>query len=275
LDTGLYKLTQQYNSGCSTLDSFYVGVYPGVQILIANPEVTICEGKSVVLSAAGGDFYQWTPAEGLSSSSIANPTATPSVLTFYNVTASNAFGCRDSASIKVTVLQNVSVDAGPDQNINLGDTIKLNATVKGTSVNFFWSPSTFINDIHSPTPTVYPAQDVVYTLTAISNVGCGSGVSSAKVKVYKDIFIPDAFSPNDDGKNDHFRVIAANNYKQFKLLIYNKWGRIVYSGSNISEAWDGRYKGELQATGAYIYVVEIHGPANKKIVRKGTVMLLR
>jgi gliding motility-associated-like protein len=243
--------------------------------LVGTPEVSFCEGKSAALSVSGGDYYQWTPAEGLSSSTIANPIASPTILTFYNVTASNAFGCRDSAIIKVAVLQNLYINAGPDQNINLGDTIVLNATVKGTAVNFYWSPATFISDIHSATPTVYPAEDAIYTLTATSTVGCGSGVSSAKIKVYRDIFIPDAFSPNDDGKNDLFRVIAANNYKQFKLLIYNKWGSILYSSNNINESWDGRYKGQLQATGAYVYYVEIRPPANKKIIRKGTLMLLR
>jgi gliding motility-associated-like protein len=257
------------------LDSFYLGVYPGVTISINNPEVSICEGKSVVLSAAGGEQYQWTPSEGLSSSTIANPVASPNITTSYNVAISNTFGCRDSAWIKVAVQQNLYVNAGSDHSINLGDSVALNATVTGTLVDFFWSPATFIDDIHKVTPTVYPTEDAVYTLTANSTVGCGAGSSSAKIKVFRDIFIPNAFTPNEDGRNDKFQVIAANNYKQFKLLIFNKWGKVLYSSSNINSYWDGRYKSELQATGAYVYYVEMRTASNKKIIRKGTVMLLR
>jgi gliding motility-associated-like protein len=229
----------------------------------------------VVLSASGGERYQWTPAEGLSSDTIANPIAQPLTSTLYNITISNTFGCRDSALVKVNVFQNLYINAGPDQNINTGDSVMLNATVKGTSVDFFWSPSTFIDDIHSVTPKVYPTEDAIYTLAANSAVGCGSATSSVKIKVYKNIYISNAFTPNDDGKNDKFRIIAADNYQQFKLLIFNKWGGLIYSTTDINNAWDGRFKGELQPTGPYVYYVEIHTASNKKISKKGTIMLLR
>ena len=274
-DTGLYKLNQTYNSGCATLDSFYVGVFPGVTVLVNTPVESICQGKSVVLSASGGQHYQWTPSDGLSNDTIANPIAQPPISTSYNITVSNDFGCRDSALVKVNVFENLSINAGANQSINIGDTIILNATVKGTSVNFYWSPSTFINDIHSATPKVYPIEDVVYTLTANSTVGCGSATSSVKIKVYKNTFIPNAFTPNDDGINDKFRITAANSYKLFKLLIFNKWGGIIYSTRDINNGWDGRFKGELQPIGPYVYYVEITTASNKKIVKKGTVMLLR
>ena len=274
-DTGLYKIKQLYNSGCTTLDSFYLGVFPGVTILVNNPVESICQGKTVVISASGGQHYQWTPSDGLSSDTIANPIAQPVVSTLYNITISNNFGCRDSALVKVNIIENLSINAGSDQNINMGDSVILNATVKGTSVNFYWSPPTFINDIHSVTPIVYPIDNAVYTLTANSTVGCGSATSSVKIKVYKNIFIPNAFTPNDDGKNDKFRITAADNYQQFKLLIFNKYGRIIYSTTAVNNGWDGRFKGELQPTGPYVYYVEILTASNKKLTKKGTFMLLR
>jgi gliding motility-associated-like protein len=274
-DTGLYKLKQLYNSGCTTLDSFYLGVFPGVTVFVNNPVQSICQGRTAVLSASGGQHYQWTPSDGLSSDTIANPIAQPLVSTLYNITISNDFGCRDSALVNINVFENVSINAGADQTINAGDSVILNATVKGTSVNFYWSPATFISDIHSVTPIVYPINNTVYTLTANSMVGCGSATSSVKIKVYKNVFIPNAFTPNDDGKNDKFRIIAADNYKQFKLLIFNKGGRIIYSTTNIMDGWDGRFKNELQPTGSYVYYIEMRTASNKNISKKGTIMLLR
>ena len=110
---------------------------------------------------------------------------------------------------------------------------------------------------------------------ANSAVGCGSDSASVKIKVYTDIYIPSAFTPNGDGKNDRFRIIAANNYKQFKLVIFNKMGGIIYSTTDINNSWDGTFKGEQQPAGTYVYSVVITTASNKKIVKKGTIILLR
>jgi len=274
-DTGLYKLAQKYNSGCSTLDSFYVGVFPGTTVSVNNTVESICEGKSVMLLASGGEKYQWTPSDGLSNDTIPNPVARPLSTTLYNVTVSNIYGCRDSTLIKVNVFENLYINPGPDHSINIGDSVILNGTVKGTDVTLLWTPSTFINDVHTIHPTVYPPEDAVYTLMANSAVGCGSDSASVKIKVYTDIYIPSAFTPNGDGKNDRFRIIAANNYKQFKLVIFNKMGGIIYSTTDINNSWDGTFKGEQQPAGTYVYSVVITTASNKKIVKKGTIILLR
>src|SRR5438093_2335637 len=209
-DTGLYTLKETFYYGCVSLDTFYLNIFPSTTIS-TSPTYPICQGmtESLFASSSGGGIYQWTPSQGLSGDNIPDPVATPTDSIVYKVVVTNSFGCKDSAYLTIDVYKKPLADAGPDRAINLGDSVMLNGSVKGTSVDFSWSPSAYIDDVHSQTPTVYPPEDGIYTLTVNSNVGCGSSVSSVTVKVYRDIFVPNAFSPNNDGKNDKFRVIAA------------------------------------------------------------------
>jgi len=275
-DTGLYKLKNSLSYGCILIDTLYLKVVPGA-ILTTQPVSPLCEGTTEQLVTAASDTvtWQWTPALGLSSDVVPSPVASPSKTTEYKVLITNKYGCKDSAYLTIFVNQKPVADAGPDRKINLGDSVTLNGSVQGTSVNFSWSPPSFIDDIHSTTPKVYPPEDAEYTLTVNSEVGCGSSSSSAIIKVYKDVFVPSAFTPNNDGKNDLFRVAAADNYKRFKLLVYNRWGQVIFETTDINKGWDGKFKDLQLASDVYVYYLELVSASNKKITKKGTITLIR
>ena len=275
-DTGLYTMKQNFYYGCTSVDTFYINIFPSTTIS-TSPTHPICEGASEQLSAtsSGGGTYQWFPSTGLSNDAISNPIARPTDSTVYKVIVTNSFGCKDSASLTIDVYRKPFADAGPDRKINFGDSVTLNGNVSGTAIDFHWSPSSFINDIHSTIPNVYPPEDAIYTLTVNSTVGCGSFTSSATVKVYRDIYAPTAFTPNNDGRNDIYRIIAADNYKNFRLQIYNRWGQVVYETTDINKGWDGKVNGLVQASDVYVYYFEILTASNKKITKKGTLTLIR
>ncbi len=274
-DTGLYKLKQTFYFGCVSLDTFYLTIYPSTTITVS-PVYPVCEGTSQNLfaSSSGGGTYKWYPSAGLSNDTIPNPVARPTDSTEYKVVVTNSFGCKDSAFLTINVYRKPVVNAGPDKVILAGDTAVLNGTVKGTAVSFAWSPSGFLSDPNSTTPLAFPPQNTVYALSAISNVGCGAAVDNALVKVYSDIFIPTAFTPNGDGKNDRFQVLPLDNYKLVHLIIYNRWGQLIFKAADKYNAWDGAYQGIIQPTGAYIYHLELLSPQGKRIIKQGTVMLL-
>jgi gliding motility-associated-like protein len=166
-------------------------------------------------------------------------------------------------------------NAGPDKNILLGDTVTLNGVVQGTAVNYYWSPAAYINNTQAATPQVYPPADMQYTLSVNSTVGCGAAIRVVKVKVYKDIYIPSAFTPNGDGHNDVFRVTPLDNYTLARMTIYNRWGKIVFNTANAGDGWDGTFNQYPQPPGAYIYYLEFKLPEGKKLLKKGTVLLMR
>jgi len=115
----------------------------------------------------------------------------------------------------------------------------------------------------------------VYTLNAVSALGCGTHSDQVKVNVLNDLYIPNAFTPNNDGLNDQFKIMSFANYKIINFEIFNRWGEIVYRATDNFGSWDGTYKKLPQPTGIYAFQVDIIGPNNTKIFRKGTVTLIR
>ena len=240
-DTGMYQLKLTFYYSCILYDTFYLKVFPGTTVTV-QPSYPICEGQTETLIASATDSvgFLWTPSTGLSSNTIPNPVASPQDSIQYKVVTTNRYGCKDSAYIQVDVYRNPYANAGPDKSIIAGDTATLNGSVKGTWVNFYWTPSTFVNNTGVLNPNVYPVQTAYYTLHTVSNVGCGTATDDVQVKVYKDLYIPNAFTPNNDNKNDKFQVIALDNYKLKRLQIFNRWGQVVYNASGTFKGWDGK-----------------------------------
>lgn len=273
-DTGIYRLKQIFYFGCTSIDTFNLKVFPSTTIS-TQTLYSICEGNKINLSASGTGIFKWTPSTGLSNDAISNPVATPHDSTLYKVVVTNSFGCKDSADVKINVFRNPIASAGPDKTIVIGDTVLLNGLIKGTSVITSWNPALFIDNAQSATPRVFPPENTQYKLTAASTVGCGISTSTVLVKVYNDIYIPSAFTPNGDGINDRFKIFAADGYRLNKFIIYNRWGQTVFKAKTTSDGWDGNLNDQQQSTGAYIYYIEIETTQSKKIVKKGTIMLVR
>jgi gliding motility-associated-like protein len=275
-DTGLYKLKQTFYYGCTTNDSFYLNVSPGIT-LTTQPTQPICEGESETLNvtaSAAGSFV-WTPAAGLSNTAISNPVANPTDSTIYKVIATNASGCQDSAFLPIDVYKKPVVQAGEDKIIIAGDTAVLDGLIKGTGVSYSWSPPVYINDVNASHPKVYPISDMTYTLNVISDVGCGSASDNVNVTIFRGFFIPNSFTPNGDGKNDRFRIRAYENYTITRFIIYNRWGSIIFNSTNTTDGWDGTYKEYPQPMGVYIYYLELKNSNGEKMIKQGTVQLLR
>jgi gliding motility-associated-like protein len=147
--------------------------------------------------------------------------------------------------------------------------------LNGTALNYYWSPPSYIDDINAIKPEAFPPQDIIYTLTATSTVGCGSSSDDVNVKVYQGFFIPNSFTPNGDGKNDKFRILPYDNYLIQKFVIYNRWGGVIFQTKTADEGWDGTYQSLPQPTGSYVYFVELLDPNGKKIIKKGIITLIR
>jgi gliding motility-associated-like protein len=89
------------------------------------------------------------------------------------------------------------------------------------------------------------------------------------------IYMPTAFTPNNDGRNDVYRVPPGNNNRMIRLTIFNRWGQMLFSTTDKSKGWDGTKKGEPQATDVYVYYLEMQGITGRKFSQKGTFALIR
>ena len=125
-------------------------------------------------------------------------------------------------------------------------------------------------------------KDITYHLRVTTQYGCESEdevrivVPCGKGAVY----IPNAFTPNGDGKNDRFNIRGYGIQRVKSVRIFNRWGQQVFVRENFlpnddSAGWDGATNGRIADPGAYVYITEVICNEGKSIVMKGTVMLIR
>jgi gliding motility-associated-like protein len=132
-----------------------------------------------------------------------------------------------------------------------------------------------MNNSQIANPLIYPNDDITYTLKASSNVGCGVASDAVTVRVYKDVFVPTAFTPNGDGLNDVFSIYASGTYKLKNLTICNRWGKQIYTSTNVNFTWNGTWKNQAQPQDTYVYYLELEKQNGKKVTKKGIVLLIR
>ena len=273
-DAGLYTVLIESDYGCTTLDSFNMAVYPSTSIQVT-PSYDVCEGQTIRFDASGGNTYLWEPGTGLSSITVPNPILTPKDSSLYKVVATNVYGCRDSAYVQVNLFRSPVANAGPDINIIKGDTAILKAYASGTAISFSWSPVQDMNNAQSIRPSVFPSLETHYKLRVVSAVGCPAAEDMVTVKVFNDLYIPNAFTPNDDGINDIFRVFPIEGYTLKNLSIYNRWGKRIFKTTDPSVGWNGYINQMVQPAGIYIYVLEWIDPGGRALFKKGTLQLIR
>jgi gliding motility-associated-like protein len=171
--TTTYSLTVSAN-GCGSTDGVIVSI--GSLVPNAGADVAICNGSSTQLSASGGATYVWSPATGLSSTTIANPVASPTSTTTYTVTATLS-GCSGTDQVIVTVNPLPVSNAGTDISFCSGSTGSLGAaTVAGNT--YTWNPITGLSSSTISNPTVTLANTTgspvvsTYTVTTTSSQNC-------------------------------------------------------------------------------------------------------
>ncbi|HNW98585.1 MAG TPA: choice-of-anchor L domain-containing protein, partial [Bacteroidales bacterium] len=176
--TTTYTVIATDKHGCTSMDNVVVNVNPDVAVTTSN-DTTICSGSSINISASGGTDYIWSPASGLSSTTIANPIANPQITTTYYVTVSNTYGCSDVADVIITVKESPVVNAGSDVIICNGNSIQLHAS-GGDS--YLWLPDNYLSSNTVADPISTPPITTTYVVTTISINGC-SGSDDITVNV--------------------------------------------------------------------------------------------
>lgn len=163
--TTIYTLTGTQN-GCSKTDVVSVNV-TAAPVANAGPDLNLCIGSTTVITASGGGTYSWLPAQGLSSTTSANPTVSTTNTTTYTLTVSNG-ACSDVDVVTINVKSLPSANAGTDVTICNGSSTVLSGS-GGTS--YTWTPGGSLNFPNSVNPTATPGTTTNYTLT-VSNGTC-------------------------------------------------------------------------------------------------------
>ncbi len=183
----------------------------------------------------------------------------------YPIFVRDSIGCEWDTIIQIIEPPQLVVDLGPDIVIPLGDSVNLEALVNYSqaeidSIN--WTPTLCQDTCFEQ--YVQPNYLSPYTVTVISEDGCVAS-DSVWVRVDKErrIFLPTAFSPNDDGFNDRYMIYGGLGVERVKTFrLYNRWGGIVFEKTDFlvndpDRAWDGRLQGKIVQNGVFIYYAEV------------------
>ena len=260
---------------CSTNGNITISVvpYPNAN---AGPDVTICFPGTAQLNASGGSSYTWSPAVFLDDPDIKDPISMPSQSVSYTVRVTDVLGCPKPAFDTVLVnVEDIVADAGPRDTIVV---VNQPLQLTGTGAEAFtWMPAFGLNNPGIANPVATLSDNQQYVLLVKSAAGCSS-TDTINVIVYKvkpGLYVPSAFTPNDDGLNDVFRPvpIGMKSIKYFK--VYDRRGTLVFSTTVQNKGWDGKYKGAPQDSQVYVWIVDGEDYQGKEIFQKGTVTLIR
>lgn len=169
-------------------------------------------------------------------------------------------------------MNNLTVDAGPDQTINSGDQVTLTGTTNG--LYYQWSPAQEVISPNDAITFTYPTVTTTYYFTA-SNDNC-SLTDDITVFIEDNLTIPGSFSPNGDGKNDVWYMPGIEYYPNAQLTVYSRWGQVIadITGYSHDRSWDGTHNGKPVPDGVYFYELNLHnGSDDEKI--KGNVTVIR
>ncbi|MEP7317691.1 MAG: PKD domain-containing protein [Panacibacter sp.] len=231
--------------------------------------------QSVITSAVTNAQYIWEFGDGTTSTE-QNPTHTFSSFNTFNVKLNIKTGnpCIQDSITKPVTFEQLKIQLPPDQEINAGAGISLTVTGGGTS--FQWSPATWLSDSTIYNPVATPYKDITYTVNVSTASGCTASDSIfIKVNSFDDIFMPTAFTPNNDGLNDVLRPYIGTRFTLLEFSIYNRWGKRVFSTSLSGSGWNGSINSAPQDTGVYIWILKAKDPEGNPILKKGTATLLR
>ncbi len=260
---GAYSVIGITAEGCKSFDTLTVlNVYP-LPVVSLNNDPTLCTGDQRTLNAGNG-FINYTWNTGSSS-----PSIIVNDIGVYSVTVTDVHGCKGTDITKITLMfPQPKGFLGPDTSICSYGDIQLKTMTPFDQ--YLWSTGGIASSIIIKQPGLYWLQvkddhDCVGKDTIIVNPkDCGKG-----------FFVPTAFTPNNDGKNDLLKPILLGNVIQYRFWIYNRWGELIFETNELAKGWDGIYKGQPQSSGAFVWrcMYQFEGQQVKN--EGGTFVLIR
>jgi len=224
-------------------------------------------------------IYNWTPVTGLRAANIAtNYIWMPVGVYNYTFSASSPNAhCTTTKQLTVefrapTPLFGITPPSGTL--VDYGKEVTMSAQ---GAVFYTWYPLGAFHDFREQSPTTYPVTEPkTYTVVGVDGYGCKDTADIyIDVRYPLDPIMPNAFTPNGDGRNDVFGLTNAKFQKLLRFEIYNRYGQQVFTTTDPMSGWDGNYKGGPCDQGVYQYIITVELPNKEKKTYKGDITLLR
>jgi len=251
-------------------------------LIITNP-LLVCEPASIDLTAspvtagsgAGLTFTYWLDANA--TIPLVNPGVVAVPGTYY-IKAQTAGGCFTIKPVVVSIEQTINGIRYPTVTAMINSPLQLTARNQGATYSYKWSPPTGLNFPNTKDPVFTNNTGLEYLITITSSAGCVT-VDTLLVRMDGNngpaVFVPKAWSPNNDGHNDYLFPFLVNITRIKYFRIYNRWGTKVFETNVVGQGWNGVYKGKPQVMDVYTWSIETEAVNGKIYKSAGTAVLLR
>ncbi|HEX9511961.1 MAG TPA: PKD domain-containing protein, partial [Puia sp.] len=283
------KLTLNTNNGCteSYTDTVHVYQTPHPRITLPNPSCVNTPlqflGSLVTPDPVDTINWSWNFGNGQTSTE-QNPILAYSQVGPYTVSlrTSVSFGCSDTTSQPLTINPPPVIKGPSEITTPVGFPVTIPFTYSSNAATWSWIPAGNLSCTNCSNPAASPTFNTLYFVTVTDINSCVS-TDSILVKTIcnsENYFIPNTFSPNNDGVNDVFYPRGSNLYNIQSMRIFNRWGQMVFDRRNFpantaSQGWDGTFNGHPAPSDAYVYIIEVICNNAQVVVLKGDITLIR
>lgn len=267
--------------GCASDTAFYTipAIHPNPVASFTIIADTACVNKPIQFNSTNTGIASWNWNFGNGTGNNVPP-FTRSYSNAGNYTASlkviSTDGCGSSpASQSISIYPNPLINAGPDQFITPGGNAQINA-INSTPGNFSytWTPSAGLSSPSILNPIASPGATTEYMITAVEIDNKCAANDKVIISVITGLFVPTAFTPNGDGKNDKWQIPGLAVHPNALVTIYNRWGQIIYQAKDYyNNPWDGKFNGVEQSTTTFVYMIQLNDAGRQML--KGTVTIIR
>ncbi|MFY8005393.1 MAG: T9SS type B sorting domain-containing protein, partial [Chitinophagaceae bacterium] len=274
---------------CEAKDTVLVKVFDYPTALI-NRDTTICSGRSVQLNGTiTGTNFAWRPTAGMTNSNTLNPIVSPTQNTQYILSAFNVEGCTRVVedTVLVRVVPPVVINVTRDTPVVIEQPLQFNATSNLDGITppptYTWTSTTspnYLNNTSIANPiAIFPrgVTSMNYALNVRDINGCNA-TTNIKVTVFNtgaDILVPTGFTPNSDALNNILRPFPVGIRQLTFFNVYNRFGQLIYTTSEVGKGWDGTFNGQKQPAGTYVFTAQGIDYLGNVLNKKGTVVLIR
>ena len=255
--------------------------FSSVLVLDGPTDLDLCPGDTTFMMAPPLATLDIQPATGFTwSADSGRVLFSPLTTTTYTVTGSEKGICagKDTIVFTINVVPFPVADftLAPQSSL-LTDPVFTLTNTSQLAVAYQWiykNTNDYFSTAQDASYTVADSGTHCFMLVAANSLGCTDTAEHCGEKLMPDfIFVPSAFSPNNDDKNNTFRILGSYITLQ-KFVVYNRWGQQVFSTTDLRKGWDGKFQGKDCEIGTYYYYIEYDAYGIKKTL-KGDVNLIR
>ncbi|MBE9491472.1 MAG: gliding motility-associated C-terminal domain-containing protein, partial [Bacteroidetes bacterium] len=234
--------------GCGSIfDEITVEYFQSSDIQLPN-DTSICDGTNILLNAGEGfNSYLWQDGSH-------DPSYIADEAGLYWVEVEFEAGCLIRDSVDIGIITVPSFQLGNDTTLCFDNSLTLNANITGPYMEYLWNN-------YSMEQELIVSDSGTYWLL-VSNP-CGKDTDSIHIDFVNcnpDIFLPNAFTPNGDNKNDIFMAKGVN-ITNFSMYIFDRWGKKLYETVSLEDGWDGSFNGRPSPAGIYIWIIQYQSEA--------------